>query len=170
MTCAWCLKPLDEAAPVAFVLSQTDERYEWSTEGTVVAAATLIHGLWQIVDARGRHVVTLMPLSGDDRLGVALVGPSARLLGTIQRDEDGASAALATDDGGEIALAVRSDGPTACHVVDRFGDVVAVASWGDDEAATDLLVTATGTRQPLGMVFGLVLANELDRQDDPRLA
>lgn len=173
--CAWCAAELDQNAPVTFVLERAGEHYEWSTNGTVVAAATPVHGLWQIVDARGQHVVTLMPLSpaseGEGR-SLALVGPTARVLGTIdaQADEYQAADVTARDDDGRPMLVLRADGATASHMVDRHGEVVAVSSWGERDGVTDLLVTSSGTRQPLAMVFGLVLATELHRNAGRHLA
>jgi hypothetical protein len=169
LSCAWCDEPLTTAAPVTFVVERSDERFEWLADGTVVAAAVRLHGLWQIADARGRHVVTLMPLNQprhNDRAALALVGPSARLLGTVYYDESisGQPGAATTCDGdGESVLVMRGDGATGSHMVDRNGEIVAVSSWGDRPGATDLLVTATGTHQSLALVFGLVLAAELSR-------
>jgi hypothetical protein len=154
---------------VTFVVERSDERFMWFADGTMVAVAVRLHGLWQIADARGRHVVTLMPLTQvrrDDRDALALVGPSARLLGTVYYDDTppGHPGAVTTcDDSGEIVLVLRGDGPTASHMVDRDGEIVAVLSWGDEPGVTDLLVTAVGTRQSLALVFGLMLGAELSR-------
>ena len=172
--CAFCNAPIDGATPIAFVVVQSDDRVEWIAEGTVVASAVTVHGLWQILDARGRHVVTLMPrnpTAGEDQPGVALIGPSAKLLGTIRPDEDdrGRSDAITSDQDGQTVLVMRGDGPTGSHIVDRQGEVVAVSSWGDQDGVTDLLVTASGTGQSLALVFGLVLAGELTRQAPHRL-
>lgn len=137
-----------------------------------MAEATTVHGLWQIQDSRRRHVVTLMPVpsnvedtSSAFRPELALVGPSARLIGTIDRgdDERGRAGATARDDAGNGVLVMRGDGPTGGHIVDRTGEIVAIASWDDQTGNTDLLVTAHGARQPLSLVFGLLLAIELDR-------
>ena len=172
--CAFCDAALDETAPVSFVILHSGDRVEWLTDGTAVASAVTVHGLWQILDARGRHVVTLMPLSptdGDDHPGVALVGPSARLLGTIRggQDDRGRTDSITCDPDGQTLLVMRCDGPTGSHIVDRRGEVIAISSWGEQEGATDLLVTASGTRQSLALVFGLILAGELTRQAPHRL-
>jgi hypothetical protein len=159
---------------MSLVLERTGDRYEWRADGTIVAAASTVHGLWQIVDARGRHVVTLMPLSptsSEDRPGLALVGPAARLLGTIHRGSAaGHDDTAARDDNGETVLVLRIDGPSATHVVDRHGDVVAVSSTGERAGVTDVVITATGTCHSLAMVFGLVLTTELYRQAGHRPA
>ena len=172
--CAFCDARLTAASPVAFAVAHSDERVEWIAEDAVVADATPVHGLWRIVDAHGRHVVTLMPLSpaaGEDHPAVALVGPSARVLGTIHRDEDdrGRSDAITRDDDGLTVLVMRGDGPTGSHIIDCEGEVVAVSSWGEHDGVTDLLVTASGSRQSLALVFGLVLAGELTRHAPHRL-
>ena len=52
----------------------------------------------------------------------------------------------------------------AAHLVDARGDVVALASWEDKHATTDLLVTPLGIRHSLAMVFGLLLSLELTRR------
>ena len=70
---------------------------------------------------------------------------------------------VASDANGHPVLVLRTDGGQAAHLVDRRGDVVAVASWEDSETATDLLVTALGTRHSLALVFGLLLSLELTR-------
>jgi hypothetical protein len=172
--CAFCDAALVATSPVAFVISRSVDRVEWLADGTVVAAATQVHGLWRIVDAHSRHVVSLMPLSpnaGEDHPTVALVGPSARMLGTIHRDEDdrGRSDAITRDDDGVTVLVMRGDGPNGSHIIDCNGEVVAVSSWGEHEGQTDLLVTTSGTRQPLALVFGLVLTSELTRHAPHRL-
>jgi hypothetical protein len=155
---------------VSFTFERSTDRFDWIAEGSVVATAVPVHGLWQILDARGDHVVTLMPLSatsGDDRPGLGLVGPAARMLGTIHRSRDDGDESSAQDDHGSTVLVLRGDGPRGSHIVDRVGSVVAVCSWGERSGVIDLLVTAAGTRQSLAMVFGLVLATEL-RREAPR--
>jgi hypothetical protein len=154
--------------PVAFSLERRGASYDWYTDGALVASASAVNGLWQLCDARGAHVVTLVPL-GDDRPeeGVALVGPKAHLLGHIRPHEDNSEGHLggsvASDSDGRPVLVLRGDGGQAAHLVDRHGDIVAVASWEDHDAATDLLVTPLGTRHSLAMVFGLLLSLELSR-------
>ena len=166
-TCGWCGTGFAAADPVNFVVQRSTNRFCWTNQGTVVAEAFMVHGVWQIQDARGRHVVTLMPLAPTaDRAELALVGPTARLIGTVDRGDDdrGRADATARDGSGRGVLVMRSDGPTGGHIVDRTGEIVAITSWDDETASTDLLVTALGARQPLSMVFGLVLAIELERQ------
>jgi len=159
---------------VAFSLERRSGSFDWYTDGALVATAAPVHGLWQLCDARGDHVVTLVPL-GDDPNGdgVALVGPKAHLLGAIRPHEDNSEGhvggSVASDAEGRPILVLRTDGGQAAHLVDRRGDVVAVASWEDSEGATDLLVTPLGTRHSLAMVFGLLLSLELTR-DTGRLA
>lgn len=180
--CAWCdnaLAPLaaagdseaseahEQRAATTFAVERTGDRVEWLTDGTAVASAEPVHGLWQISDARHRHVVTLMPLTNaDDPTAVALVGPTARLLGTVKRCADltGRAFAAARDERGETVLVLRDDSPVVSHVVDRDGEVVAVCSRGTRPGSIDLLVTASGTHQSMAMVFGLVLAAELERE------
>ncbi len=171
--CGWCGTALEGSASVSFVLQRTRDRFIWYHEGTLVAEATAVHGVWQIQDSRRRRVVTLMPVAvpGDDGRGeskaeLALVGPTARLIGTIDRgDEDrGRADATARDDAGNPLLVMRGDGPSGGHVVDRTGEIIAIASWDDQQSNTDLLITPNGARQPLALVFGLLLAIELDRQ------
>jgi hypothetical protein len=151
------------------VLVRTDDRFEWIADGTVVAGASLVHGLWQVVDARNEPVVTLMPLGSipdTDRPGLALVGPNARLLGTVHLaddDDGGRTETSARDEQGRPLLVLHRDPLTGCHILDCAGEVVAVATWRTKELVTDLVVTPRGTRQPLATVFGLVLATELDR-------
>jgi len=157
---------------VAFVLERRAGGYDWYTDGALVASAAPVTGMWQLSDARGGHVVTLVPL-GDGagpREGTALVGPKARLLGSIHpRDDaiDGRSGgSVASDADGRPVLVLRTDGERGAHLVDRRGDVVAIASWEDGEATTDLLVTPLGTRHSLAMVFGLLLALEVGRHSN----
>ena len=70
---------------------------------------------------------------------------------------------MAVDPQGRPMLMLRPDGSQAAHLVDRQGDVVAVASWEDPDAPTDLLVTAHGIGQSLALVFGMFLSLELER-------
>ncbi len=157
---------------MSFALVQVGDDYEWHTDGALVASASTVNGLWRLHDARGTHVVTLVPMpeSSGGLPGVALVGPRARLLGSIRAETDGhGGSTVAADPDGRAVLVLRTDGGHAAHLVDRRGDVVALASWEDPDAATDLLVTALGTRHSLAMVFGLLLSFELTRRAD-RLA
>jgi len=172
--CPFCGATLDRAEPVAFSLEHRGSGYEWYTDDALVASATVVHGYWKLTDARGAHVVTLVGLgeSGGDAEGMALLGPGARLVGSIRSHEDGSdgsSGSIASDADGRPVLVLRSDGDQAAHVVDRNGDVVAVASWEDRDGATDLLVTAIGTRHSLALVFGLLLAFEVARHSDRTL-
>jgi rRNA maturation protein Nop10 len=166
--CPFCGADLLRPAPVAFSLERRDGKFEWYTDGALVASASGMNGLWQLCDARGSHVVSLVPIGDDSpEEGVALVGPNARLLGSIRPHEDNSEGHLggsvASDPDGRPVLVLRGDGGQAAHLVDRRGDIVAVASWEDHEAATDLLVTPLGTRHSLAMVFGLLLSLELSR-------
>ena len=158
-TCAFCGAVLERPEPVAFCLERNGDEFRWVTDHALVASAWIVDGLWQLHDARGSHVVTLVPIG--DGPGAALVGPDASLLGRIRANEDGGSTVV--DPEGRGVLVLRPDGPQAAHVVDRRGDVVAMASWDDPQASTDLLVTAHGTGQSLAMVFGMVLSLELER-------
>ena len=160
---------ISNQGPVSFCLQRVGDGYEWHTEGALVASAESVNGLWQLHDARGAHVVTLVPMPDvpDGIPGLALVGPRARLIGSI-RAETGAhgGSTVAADPDGRAVLVLRGDGGRAAHLVDRRGDVIAVASWDAPDAATDLLVTALGTRHSLAMVFGLLLSFEVGRRAD----
>jgi hypothetical protein len=147
-------------------LAPSSDGYEWHTEGALVASATVINGLWQLYDARGGHVVTLVPISGGiaGSPSVALVGPHARLIGSIRTEAEGGGSTVATDADGSVALVLRTDGGRAAHLVDRRGDVVAVSSWEPPDTSTDVLVTSLGTRHSLAMVFGLLLSFEVSRR------
>lgn len=161
-SCAFCGAELLRPEPVSFSLQPHADGFDWMANGSLVASATESGGGWQLSDARGDHVAVLVPSSGDDYL--ALLGPKARFLGTIQRrDDDGC---VAADSAGRAVLVLRRDGTHGAHLVDRRGDVVAVASWDDAESATDLLVTPLGTKHSLAMVFGLLLSLELSRHAD----
>jgi len=168
--CAFCGADLGRQQPVAFSLDRVREGFEWHTEGALVASATAQNGLWQLHDARGGHVVTLVPIADSNGCvpGLALVGPRARLLGSIRAESDGGGGStVAADPDGRAVLVLRTDGTQGAHLVDRRGDVVAVASWEEEpDASTDLLVTALGTRHSLAMVFGLLLSFELTRRAD----
>jgi hypothetical protein len=167
--CAFCGTAIGTQGPVSFCLERVGNGYEWHTEGALVASASTINGLWQLHDARGAHVVTLVPMPDmpDGAPGLALVGPKARLLGSIRAEADGhGSSTIAADPDGRAVLVLRTDGGHAAHLVDRRGDVIAVASWDTPEAATDVLVTALGTRHSLAMVFGLLLSFEVGRRAD----
>ena len=168
-TCAFCEGDLGRQQPVAFSLDRVAEGFEWHTEGALVASATAQNGLWQLHDARGTHVVTLVPIADavGGAAGLALVGPKARLLGSIRAETDaGGGSTVAADPDGRAVLVLRTDGSQGAHLVDRRGDVVAVTSWDRPDASTDLLVTALGTRHSLAMVFGLLLSFELTRRAD----
>ncbi len=158
---------LVRSEPVAFSLERRGTSYEWFTEGALVASASVVNGLWQLTDARGSHVVTLVPLAeGLGQEAVALIGPNARVIGSIRRNDDrDGMGSVANDADGRAVLVLRTDGGQGAHLVDRRGDVVAVASWEDPDATTDLLVTPLGTRHSLAMVFGLLLSLEVSRHE-----
>ena len=166
--CAFCGASFTAPSAVTVSLERSKDGFSWRTAGTLVASATLVEGSWRLADARNDHVVTLVALTDDD--GLALVGPEASLVGAIRPHEGQGSgamvAAVATDPDGDTVLVLRTDGENAAHVVDAHGDVVALASWENELATTDLLVTPLGTRHSLGLVFGLLLSLELTRRVD----
>jgi hypothetical protein len=164
--CAFCGAEIGPQEPVAFALTPAGDGYEWHTDGALVASAVVVNGLWQLYDARGGHVVTLVPVSGSitGAPSVALVGPRARLIGSIRAEAEGGGSTVVTDADGRTALVLRTDGGHAAHLVDRRGDVVAVSSWEPPATATDVLVTALGTRHSLALVFGLLLSFEVSRR------
>jgi hypothetical protein len=167
--CAFCGAAIGSTGPVSFCLERVADGYQWHTDGALVASASAVNGLWQLHDARGGHVVTLVPVPDATGAapGVALVGPRARLLGSLRAETEGhGCSTVATDPDGQAILVLRSDGGHAAHLVDRRGDVVALASWEAPDAATDLLITALGTRHSLAMVFGLLLSFEVTRRAD----
>lgn len=155
--------------PVAFSIERRPGSYAWYSDGALVASASPLMGLWQLGDARGAHVVTLMPLDEEvgEQMGMALIGPQGQLLGTIRPHADNSEGhvggSVASNAEGRAVLMMRTDGGQAAHMVDCQGNVVAVASWEDCKAATDLLVTPLGTRHSLAMVFGLLLSLEVSR-------
>jgi len=165
--CAFCATPITPAQPVAYALEQRPRGYDWYSDGVLVASATMQGATWTLRDAAGGPVVTLVH---DDAAGagrVTLVGPDSRRLGSITPHADNSESiggSVATDPDGRLVMVLRTDGTQAAHVVDRSGDVVAVASWEDADASTDLLVTPHGAGQPLAMVFGLLLALEVKRR------
>ena len=169
--CAFCGSEFGGQEPVAFSLTPVGDGFEWRTEGALVASAVVVNGLWQLYDAQGGHVVTLVPISGGigGAPSTALVGPRARLIGSIRGEAEGGASTVAADADGQTALVLRTDGGQAAHLVDRRGDVVAVASWEAPEASTDVLVTALGTRHSLALVFGLLLSFEVSRRAADRL-
>ena len=168
--CAFCGSELGEQEPVAFSLTPVGDGYQWHTEGALVASAVVVNGLWQLYDARGGHVVTLVPISGGiGSPSTALVGPRARLVGSLRTEAEGGGSTVAADADGRPALVLRTDGGQAAHLIDRRGDVVALASWEAPDTATDVLVTALGTRHSLAMVFGLLLSFEVSRRAAGRL-
>ncbi|HVM64895.1 MAG TPA: hypothetical protein VMU14_08550 [Acidimicrobiales bacterium] len=164
--CAFCGAEIGPQEPVAFALTPAGDGYEWHTDGALVASAVIVNGLWQLYDARGGHVVTLVPVSGSitGAPSVALVGPRARLIGSIRAEAEGGGSTVVTDGDGRTALVLRTDGSHAAHLVDHRGDVVAVSSWEPPATATDVLVTALGTRHSLALVFGLLLSFEVSRR------
>jgi hypothetical protein len=164
--CAFCGTELGPEQPVAFSLVAVGDGYEWHTDGALVASAVVVNGLWQLYDARGGHVVTLVPVTGGigGAPAVALVGPRARLIGSIRAEAEGGGSTIAADADGRTALVLRTDGEHAAHLVDRQGNVVAVSSWEPPASSTDVLVTAVGTRHSLAMVFGLLLSFEVSRR------
>jgi len=164
--CAFCGAEIGPQEPVAFALTPAGDGYEWHTDGALVASAVIVNGLWQLYDARGGHVVTLVPVSGSitGAPSVALVGPRARLIGSIRAEAEGGCSTVVTDADGRTALVLRTDGSHAAHLVDHRGDVVAVSSWEPPATATDVLVTALGTRHSLALVFGLLLSFEVSRR------
>jgi hypothetical protein len=162
-TCAFCGAQLLRPEPVSFSLERHADGFDWMANGALVASATESGGAWHLSDARGVHVAVLVP-GGDDDDYLALLGPKARFLGTIRRRED--DGCVAADTEGRAVLVLRRDGTQGAHLVDRRGDVVAMASWDDVDAATDLLVTPLGTKHSLAMVFGLLLSLELSRHAD----
>lgn len=166
-TCAFCGAELVQPEPVAFSLQRTAGGFDWVANGALVASANAVNGSWELSDARGDHVAMLVPIGedGPGRENMALVGPKTRFLGSIRNRDDHAGS-IAADCDGRAVLMLRRDGTQGAHLVDRRGDVVAVASWDDADAATDLLVTPLGTRHSLAMVFGLLLALELSRHAD----
>lgn len=177
--CAFCGSPIDRPAAVSFSLARRGTGFGWFTQQTLVAAAAQTDGLWVVTDARDDHVVTLVPLN-DGSGGHALVGSEACLVGSIRPHDEAdaheeypssvgrrsgrAEACVALDADGDTVLVLRSDGGSVAHLVDHRGDIVALASWEDDDATTDLLVTPLGTRHSLAMVFGLLLSLEITRQ------
>jgi hypothetical protein len=148
-----------------FLQQQHGERTEWTVDGRLVASAAVIDGYWQIVDRRGQRVVTLMPAS--DQGDVALIGADGPL-GTVTLAPDGGDDLL-RDATGRALLVRRSDGATG-RVVDVNGEVVAVASVGEQGATKDILITSRGIAQPLSLLFGLLLAAESARAPGDRLA
>jgi hypothetical protein len=157
--CAFCGAELVAPDPVAFSLERRADGFDWVANGALVASAIESGSGWQLSDARGDHVAMLVNAEVGDE--IALLSPNARYLGTIRRRDSEGS--IAADSQGRAVLVLRRDGELGAHLVDRSGDVVAVASWDDADASTDLLVTPLGTRHSLAMVFGLLLSLEVSR-------
>ena len=169
LACALCSHPFPDQGPASYRLESHDGGYRWMLDGEEMVTATWRKGFWDVIDtASGKVAVTLIAVSQEDRIRVAMVDHRHRAVATFVPSERQGSGAfgLVRDSYEQVLMGVRADGPTGIHVVDDSGRVLALASRhrpDDEEVGLDLLVTRDGASRNQTIVFGVSLALELLR-------
>ena len=163
--CALCAHSFLDQGPACYRLERHRGGYRWLLDGEEVVTATCRDGVWDVVDAdSGRVAVTLIGVSREDRTRVAVVDHRHRTVATfVPAEEASGGCGLVSDTYGQVMMALRSDGPTGIHVVDRNGRVLALVSRRRRSVGLDLLMTRAGGSGNESIVFGISLALELLR-------
>lgn len=151
-----CGKAFRRATPTAYRLAASATGYRWDIDKDEVATATWRDGTWDIAEATtGQVNVTVIPVgTADVPDRVAIVDHRGRMAATFSAEDS-----ILRDSHGGPMLAVRGDGPTGLHVVDRDGIVLALGSpleGGRD--GIDFLVTPAGLGDRRRLLIGLSLA------------
>lgn len=163
--CALCSRSFPTRRPAFYRLERHRGGYRWLLDGDEVATASCHDGSWDVAEANsGKVAVTVIATSRRDRTHVAIVHHRLRTTATFTLSESDASGGcgLVRDTYGEVAIALRTDGPTGIHLVDPDGRVLALITRRRvRRAGLDLLATrACGSRNEC-TILGVGLALQL---------
>lgn len=171
--CAYCGQHYN--APCTFELVPGRTSFIWRTAAVDLAEARIEDGIWRLyAPSAQRPQVSMLAIRRESRYTVALLDQDLNKLATvIVRCDDFSSNAskrflAVVNDDSKTNVVVHGDGPTGYHLVDRFGEILAIASprEGFVLAGFDVLLTASKfVWKPLeifGILFSIVLANVSD--------
>lgn len=162
-----CAKPFRRTTPTSYRLTTEPSGFRWTVDNAEVATAAWRDGTWDLADTATEQVnVTVIPVAtaaeAPDR--VAIVDHRGRTAVTFAAED-----CIVRDSHGEPLLAVRGDGPTGIHVVDRDGVVLALGSpLSGSRVGIDFLITPAGLGDRCRILLGLSLALALMRVTDRR--
>ncbi len=168
--CALCSHSFPDQGPACYRFERHHGGYRWLLDGEETVKATCRDGLWEVVGAGGgggKVAVTLIGVFREERTRVAMVDHRHRTVAMFVPTEADASSGrgLVGDTYDQVVMALRADGPTGMHVVDRHGRVLALISsrprGGRD--GLDLLITRAGGSGHESVLFAVSLALEVLR-------
>ncbi len=165
-----CEFPLTQTA--SFSLTATTRGYSWVSHEGVLAEARQEAGLWQVHgSAHGERMLTLVAIRIENEIRVALLDAWLRTIATVIVDPLALSDSGPHRDLGHVrnrrdksVIAIYGDGPTGLHLVNRDGDVIALASTlPGKRRGLDVIVTSPEVAPTPVTLGGVLLAVELAR-------
>ncbi|MDA8373912.1 MAG: hypothetical protein M0Z91_06660 [Actinomycetota bacterium] len=166
--CAFCGKELQGAG--TYELTPHSTHFAFSAPGAALADARLERGVWRIYERGSSEPrLSLLPMLRQGRYSVALLDEGMARAATVvvrTRVEPGAPERLlaAVNDDVRTSMVIYTDGPTGLHMVNRLGDVVALASPRAGGAMAGLDIASMGSdrlaapAQLFGIFLSLILA------------
>lgn len=169
-TCAYCAQRFD--APSTFELRADLTGFVWRTPKMEIAQARIEDGIWRLyANGSQRPAISMLAIRRDGRYTVALLDEALDKIATVvvrlentQLARSKRFIAVVNDDH-QTVMVIHGDGPTGYHLVNKLGDVLALASPKDGFALSGLDVLLTGARsasKPLE-IFAILLAVVLSR-------
>jgi hypothetical protein len=173
-SCAYCASEFPLTQTATFSLQASQERYVWMSHSGAIAEAHQEAGLWQVHGAnRGERLLTLVAIEVERQIRVALLDSWLRSIATVVVDPVvlARKSSRARREIGyvknrrdENVLAIFGDGPTGLHLVNRAGEVIALASsFPGRRKGLDVIVTSPEAAPTPVTLGGLLLSVELAR-------
>ncbi|MDA8386176.1 MAG: hypothetical protein M0Z88_07950 [Actinomycetota bacterium] len=171
--CAYCGK--DMVGTGTYELVPRSTHFALGTPGSALAEARLEGGVWRIYGRGSTDAsLSMLPMRRQGRYSVALLDEALSRAATVvvrTRSEPGGPERLlaAVNDDVRTSLVIYTDGPTGLHMVNRLGDVVALASPKPGGAMAGLDIISMGSdrmAEPV-QIFGIFLSLILARLASP---
>ncbi len=172
--CAYCAQHFN--APSTFELKADLTGFIWRTPEIEIAQARIEDGIWRLyVNGAQRPAISMLAIRRDGRYSVALLDEALDKIATVvvrldptQLPRSKRFIAVVNDDA-QTVMVIHGDGPTGYHLVNKLGDVLALASPKEGFALTGLDVLLTGASyggRPVEF-FAILLAVILARLSEP---
>lgn len=169
-TCAYCGQIYNK--PCNFEMIPGPTSFIWRTPTVDLAEARIEDGIWKLYPYKlDKAQISMLAIRRETKYTVALLDQDLNRIATVvvrcvDQSCDSSKRYLGVvNDDTRTKIAIHGDGPTGYHLVDRTGEVLALASPrnGFALAGIDVLLTnAPYTWRPLelfGTLLALILAN-----------
>lgn len=163
--CAYCEEQLLDAAPVLLRLVHAGGAFRLVGGGRTYFTAEPCGDLWTL-QGQGADIapLALVSLREPGSLEVVFLDEAINLVASVRMDTGRTGSTVLADATDTTAAVVRPDGHGGFHAMDAEGRVLFFAGRVTPTGPLDLLLTEVGASRPLVVLFGLLVALDLEHR------